>query len=115
MLSYDADLAFLCRLTAIAEEIAVAKKLAAAVEGDLSGIEGDNSGNADEDGVDLEALPVIGPPFDVECNGVVLGEVQLTDAARLLLPWLRCIGSEKCVRRFKFAGRSGGYKLGMGC
>ena len=98
-----------------AEEIAVAKKLAAAVEGDLSRIEGNDSGDADKDGVDLEALPVIGPLFDVECNGIVLGEVQLTDAAYLLLPWLCCIGSVECVGRFKFAGRSGGHKLGMGC
>src|ERR1700745_4082963 len=103
--------------TAISSAIAVRRqrKPAAAVEGHLSGIEGNDSGDADKDGVDLEALPVIGPLLDVECNGIVLGEVQLTDAAHLLLPWLCCIGSEEWLGRFKFAGRSGGYKLGMGC
>ena len=71
---------------AIAEEIAIAEVFAFAVEGDAGLVEGEDAGDADEDGIDFEAGPVVGPLFDVEHGGVVLGHVGLADAADFALP-----------------------------
>ena len=79
---------------AIAEEIAVAEEFALPVERHLGLIEGQDAGDADQHGIDLEAGPVVGPLLDVEHGGVVLGHVGLADAADLPLPGNRRFGGE---------------------
>ena len=68
------------------EEIARAQIFAFAVKRDFGLIEGENPRDADEDGVHFEAAPVIGPLLDIEFDRIVLGHVQLPDAANTALP-----------------------------
>jgi hypothetical protein len=56
------------------------------VEGDLGRVEGDHSGDVDLDGVDFAARPVVGPLLDVGFGDVLFAEVDLADAADLLVP-----------------------------
>ncbi len=84
--SNHAHAALFCGVAALSKEIAVTEKFAAAEVRHVGWIVGDDAGDADEDDVDLEALPVVGPLFHVQLNGVVLGHVELAHAANRLLP-----------------------------
>ncbi len=84
--SDDAQAAFLRGAAAVAEEVPVAEILSLLVEGHFGLVEGQDSGDADEHDVDLQACPVVGPCFDIERDGIVLGHVQLPDATDLPRP-----------------------------
>jgi hypothetical protein len=65
---------------------AIAEELALLVEGHFGLIEGENAGYAYQHDVDLQAGPVVRPLFDVQRDRVVLGHIQLADAANGPLP-----------------------------
>ncbi len=52
----------------------------------LERIEGENTGDADEDQVGIRGVPVVSPLLDVHHGGIMLGHVALAHAANPLLP-----------------------------
>src|SRR5215469_13065622 len=68
------------------EEVTAVEKLSVTVELDLRGIEGEDSGNTDENDVGASRMPIVCPFFNVHHGRIVLGHVALTDASNVLLP-----------------------------
>ena len=64
-------------LQQLAEEIAIAKKLRAAMKRHLGRVVGDDAAGIDDDALRVGALPVLAPPRDVVARDVELGDVGL--------------------------------------
>ncbi|MGO9896724.1 MAG: hypothetical protein ACLPX8_21190, partial [Bryobacteraceae bacterium] len=70
----------------LAEEIAVAEKLAFAVVRHFGLVKSKNAGDAHHDGIHLQAGPVIRPLLDIEHGGIVFGHIGLAEPADFPLP-----------------------------
>ena len=86
--------AFLSGGAAVAEEIALPEELALPVEWHLGLIKRQDPGDAHQNGIHLQAGPVVRPLLDIQDGWVVLGHVGLADAADLPLPWHRRRGCQ---------------------
>ncbi len=88
--SDHAHAALLCRDDTFAEQVTSLQEFAVTVELHLGRIEGQDSGNADEDDVDFGGMPIVRPLLHVHDRAVILGHVCLTHAANSLLPRQCC-------------------------
>ncbi len=70
----------------LAEEIAVAEKLAFPVKRHLRLVKRQNAGDAHQHGVHLQAGPVVRPLRNVEHRGVMFGHIGLADPPDPPLP-----------------------------
>ena len=83
-----------------------------AMKGDLGWIERKDSGDADEDDVGFDRMPVVGPCVDIHDRRIVLGHVSLADAANMVLP--RLLGSHSDWQAGWQSDKIGGRWIG-GC
>ena len=79
----------------LAEEIAIAEKLAFPVVRHLGLVKRKNAGDADQHGVHLQAGPVVRPLLHVEHRGIVFGHIGLADPADFSLPGHTRLGGEE--------------------
>jgi hypothetical protein len=82
----DMQATLLSGIAAIAKEIAIAQILAMPVKRHFRGIESENASHADLYRIHFETGPIIGPLFNVERDRIVLGHINLADAAYSLVP-----------------------------
>ena len=89
----------------VAEQVAVPQELAAVMVRDARGIECHDAAGAEQEGVELQAGPIVHPPGDVELDRVALVEIRLAAALHGGVPGTGVIG-----RAEERGGRQGGSR-----